>query len=214
MAGNQEFTALNPQTVIGVTPIGSIDLVAGVPFDFTALINSSIRGLVGNVQSIWCDATRASSQVTILNDTTKQYAIFPAGSFGWQSFLATTPLRFRLRCLVNATIGLSVSSSVMPWAIHDGGLIHSPISSRRVDIVAAIADTQFLTGNSGREGFSVWNESTDTLYLLLNDGVSSLINYTVQMGPGNYFESAYRYGGEVRGIWTGTNGGARITEFL
>lgn len=213
MAGLQTFNAPNPQGTLSVTPLGSVTLVAGVAFDFTSLIQASLADKIGDVQSVWIDATRASATVVVLNDTTKQYAIWPGGTFGWQSLLIKHPIRFRIRCLADAEIGVCVASGVVPWIVEKGDIIKSPGTSRRVDIAAANADTLLLAENVARVGFSVWNASTDTLFMLLNDSAASSSNYSVQLGPGNYFESPFPYGGEVRGYWSGTNGGARITEF-
>lgn len=210
----QQFIAPNPQGIIGVTALGTVNLVAGVPFDFNSLVIPSLRNQVTEFQSLWIDATQLAAQVTVLNDTTQQYAIWRAGSYGWQAFLAKTPLRFRIRALASGVIGLCASTGIMPFGLENGGIVQTVTTSRRVDIPNGIVDTQFLAENARREGFTVWNESPDTLYLLLDSGVASALNYTVQMGPGNYFESPFPYAGEIRGIWSAASGGgARLTEF-
>lgn len=214
MAGSNQFTAANPQGAIGVTPLGNIQLTGGVSRSYDNLVLPSIRNLVGDIQSVWCDASVADDPVIISNGQTKQYARFPPGTFGWQSLLVKNPVRFDIFCAASVTINVNVSTSIMPFALHEGGEIRSSEGSNRTDVAGSLVAQQFLPENARRQGFSVWNESSATLYLLLFNGIVSPANYTVQLGPGNYFESPFRYGGEVWGVWSAALGGARVTEFL
>ena len=214
MAGANQFTALNPQGSIGVTPLGNITLTGGLSRQYDALAQPSMRDLIGDVQSVWCDASVAADPVIISNGQTKQYARYPPGTFGWQSLLIKKPLRFDIFCNASVTVNINVSTSVMPFSLHDGGEIRSSEGSNRTDVAASVADQLFLAENARRQGASIFNESSARLYLLLFSSVSSATNYTVEVAPGGYFETPYRYGGEIRGIWSAAVGGARVTEFL
>lgn len=211
-------TAPVEQGTISITPLGAFDIPAGVDFTpISALVQPGILGNIADVQSVWCDASAASDPVYIRNVGTRQYVIFPPGTSGWQNLLLKKGAnQFEVSCLTGASIALAVTSAVLAAVVSDAGLIQSSISSRRVDIAASIASVTLLAAQPLRQGYSIWGEGAATLYLL-NDGTTaaSAVNYTVQLVPGfNYFESPFRYGGEVRGIWSAAIGGARITEYL
>ena len=67
------------------------------------------------------------------------------------------------------------------------------------------------TGSNGR---AVFNDSTATLYLLYGTGATTT-NYTVQIGPGGYYEfpATVMYLGPVEGVWSSATGNARTTAW-
>lgn len=79
-------------------------------------------------------------------------------------------------------------------------------SGSSVQIIAA--STKYA-----RMGVSIYNDSTQILYLLLAAATASNSNYTLQMAAGSYYEVPYNYVGEINGIWASANGNARITEY-
>jgi hypothetical protein len=69
-----------------------------------------------------------------------------------------------------------------------------------------------LAANIARIGMTVFNDSTATLYMKYG-ATASLTSFTVQMGPGAYWEMPVPiYTGQIDGIWSAANGNARITE--
>jgi len=79
------------------------------------------------------------------------------------------------------------------------------------NVVSAAADTLILAANANAKSRSVYNDSTQILYLTLDTTAASLTNYTVQLQAGGYYETEI-YTGEIRGIWAAANGNARVTE--
>lgn len=77
---------------------------------------------------------------------------------------------------------------------------------------AATSATSLKAANANRLGLTVYNDSTATLYLLLGAGTVSSTVHTVQLAPGAYYETPFRFTGAVTGIWSAVNGNARITE--
>ena len=74
-------------------------------------------------------------------------------------------------------------------------------------------DVQLLASNASRRVATIFNDSTEILYLALGAAAASLTDYTAQLFPRGYFETPYRYTGEIRGIWANNaSGAARITE--
>lgn len=211
-------TAPVEQGAISITPLGSLTIAASAEFaSVGSLVQSGILGNIADVQSVWCDASAATDPVYIRNAQTRQYVVFPPGTSGWQNLLLKKDAnQFEVSCVSGATIALAVTSAVLAAVVSDAGLIQSSPTSRRVDVAAAIVSTTLLAEQPQRQGFSIWNEGAATLYVLLEGSTgASSVNYTVQLNPGsNYFESPFRYGGKVSGIWSAAVGGARITEYL
>lgn len=211
-------TAPVSQNVLDMTPLGTFVVPAGAGFTpVGALVQPGILGNIADVQSIWCDASAASDPVFIRNAQTRQYVIFPPGASGIQNLLLKKDAnQFEISCLGGASISLAVSSFVLAAVVADAGIIQSSITTpTRVDVNAAVADTLILAANAERQGYGVWLEGAATFYLLNGTSPASTTNYSVIMQPGNnYFESPFRYGGEVRGFWSAAVGGVRVTEYL
>ena len=66
--------------------------------------------------------------------------------------------------------------------------------------------------NTARIGLSVYNDSTQILYLKCG-ATASASDFTVEMGPEDYWEAPYGYTGIVDGIWASANGAAKVTEY-
>ncbi len=89
--------------------------------------------------------------------------------------------------------------------------------------VASVSDTAtstaLLAANSERKGASIYNDSTEILYVLLGAGTASSSNYSVQIPFEGYFEvprmgTGGTYAGEINGVWASdASGAARISEY-
>lgn len=83
----------------------------------------------------------------------------------------------------------------------------------RTSVNDVATDVQLLASNASRRVAIIFNDSTEILYLALGAAAASLTDYTAQLFPRGYFETPYRYTGEIRGIWANNaSGAARITE--
>ncbi len=79
-------------------------------------------------------------------------------------------------------------------------------------VPAATVDTTLLNANTSRQGASIYNESTATLFLTMGTGASQS-KYTVQVGPTGIYEVPFNYTGQINGIWTASVGQVRVTEY-
>ena len=78
---------------------------------------------------------------------------------------------------------------------------------------ALTSATQILAANTARRFYSVWNDSTSTMFVLQGGtGPVSNSNYSFQVPAGGFFETD-RWAGVVSAIWTTANGAARVTEY-
>ena len=78
--------------------------------------------------------------------------------------------------------------------------------------VASLATTAtLLAANANRNGATIYNESTATLYLKLG-ATASNVSYTIQIAAGGYYEVPAYYSGIIDGIWATAQGAAQVTE--
>ena len=80
-------------------------------------------------------------------------------------------------------------------------------------VASSASNVSILAENSSRRGATIWNDSTQVLYLLLSNATASATVYTVAMAAGSYYEVPFTYTGPINGIWASANGNARITDF-
>ena len=115
---------------------------------------------------------------------------------------------------VTGPAGATVTGPTGPTGTGPTGIgFTTSATGAQTSVTAAAADTQLLAAAAGRRGCSIFNDSKEVLYLLLEDAVASSTNYTVKMAAAGYYEGPYNYTGKVKGIWASENGAARITEF-
>lgn len=68
--------------------------------------------------------------------------------------------------------------------------------------------------SKGRFGVTIFNASTQTLYIKFGT-TASTTSYTTQIASGGYYETPAWYGnGRIDGIWTSANGYAYVTEVV
>lgn len=96
-------------------------------------------------------------------------------------------------------------------------LLNPPATGTQTSVASSASDGTILAANGNRKGMTLFNDSTQTLYLLLASGTSSNSNYSVQILTNTYYELPQMQGGPyvgvIKGIWASANGNARITEF-
>jgi hypothetical protein len=93
-----------------------------------------------------------------------------------------------------------------PWPV----AVNVSSVATRTTVAASVTEGQLLPANPNRSVFTIYNDSGKVLFLILG-GVGSTTDYTTQLTSKAYFELS-GYTGEVRGVWNGTGGFARITE--
>ena len=82
--------------------------------------------------------------------------------------------------------------------------------------VADAATSQTLLASANRNGCSVFNDSTEILYLAIGVQTVTTALYSVKLGPGDYWEAPDRLAAVagLSGIWANNaSGAALVTEW-
>lgn len=203
---NAKATAINTGAIAGTVALDAGSLAAletinvgNFPAGFGVTGVVEIANDTGNAVPVSAAAlplpTGAATQATLASvdgklpalDTGRIPVILPAGGGG----LTDTELR----------------ASAVP-VIQSGAPTGTP-----ANVAASAASVVLLAANAARKGAVIYNDSTATLYLVLNASAASPTNYTEQLAPGESLVlERGDYSGEIRGIWTAAAGYARVTE--
>lgn len=93
-------------------------------------------------------------------------------------------------------------------------LVGAPSIGAQTIVASSASDVTILASNNSRKGAYIYNDSTQVLYLLLANAVSSTTVFTQKMAAGDSFSmSPGSYTGIIKGIWASANGAARVTEW-
>jgi len=87
-----------------------------------------------------------------------------------------------------------------------------PTTGTLSSVASSATDVLVLAANANRLGATIFNSSTQILYLVLGTTTSSTTVYSVQIAVSGYYEVPYGFTGQIRGIWASANGSAKITE--
>lgn len=81
------------------------------------------------------------------------------------------------------------------------------------NVASSATNVTLLATNASRKGATVFNDSTQVLYLKLAASASTT-SYTVQLASLGYYEVPFQYTGIIDGLWAAANGSARLVEFV
>lgn len=175
---------------------------------------------------VWNPTTH---QVTVSSDgpqgtipTSGKIAIIPAGEFlvlpmtGGQLTVYGNPT-------AAGTLGDQIYVAVFNRFVNPaGGVVGTSAAAGLItastgtptSVASSAADTVILAANPNRRGAAFFNDSTQVLFLLLANAVSSNTVYTVQIPAQGYYElpTTAVYLGVIKGIWAAANGSVRVTE--
>lgn len=109
---------------------------------------------------------------------------------------------FRLQCVL-------VPIPVIPAVLRPATAVLANVAGSATTVVLQAA-------NGSRLGWTCYNDSTKDLMIAFA-ATASATAFTVLVpkiasGVGGYYELPFAYTGVISGIWTGTNGAARVTE--
>lgn len=90
--------------------------------------------------------------------------------------------------------------------------MNDPIRNALItNVDSSATNVTLVSERRGRRGFSVYNDSVQTLYLKYG-ATATTDDYTVLIPGGTLYEDPHQYTGRLDGIWAAANGKARVTE--
>lgn len=89
---------------------------------------------------------------------------------------------------------------------------YSAATAATTRVPSSATAVTLLAMNTARNQATIYNESTQVLYIKFGAGASTT-DYTLPIAGSGYYEFPVRYGGEITGIWASANGFAQLTEF-
>lgn len=92
--------------------------------------------------------------------------------------------------------------------------IPAATSGGAANVSSSATTVTLLASNASRKGFTIYNDSTQILYLKFG-AIASSTSFHVKMVADSYYESpaGFIYTGVIDGIWASANGAARVGEF-
>lgn len=106
--------------------------------------------------------------------------------------------------------------SGMTWGPWNGTITASPGGGPATGTVTNVASSAtsvtLLAANTSRRKVSVFNNSTQILYLKCGTTASSS-TFTIAMAPNSLWVDDVGYTGRIDGIWASANGSAGVTEY-
>jgi len=191
-SGTGTITTLGQTLVDGANATIGITTGSGVTTDASGTLQQYLRGLVklfsGVAQSGAGATTSTTQRVALASDS-------PGVTALGQALMATS-----------VPVTMASDQSAIP-------VKNNASSTGTQSIVASsLSDTTILASNTNRLGATIYNDSTQILYILLSNATSSNTVYTTQLIAGSYYEVPFGYKGVIKGLWVSANGNARVTE--
>ena len=146
---------------------------------------------------------KLSTQITGTGSVTPNYALLnydPA-----MSVIAYNPTAANFKVDLSGTAANTTALKVDPTGNASG-------TSTLSNVASSATSVTLLAANSGRRGATIYNDSTQVLYVKFGTTASNT-SYTVQMAANAYYEIPFQHTGRIDGIWASANGNARVTEF-
>ena len=79
-------------------------------------------------------------------------------------------------------------------------------------VASSATSVSLLAANANRQGATVWNSSTATLFLDF-DSAATTADHALKVDPGGYVEVPFGFTGAISGVWSAVNGNALVREF-
>lgn len=109
--------------------------------------------------------------------------------------------------------GAEGSKTVVDITTADGikALTQKALTATGSNVASSASSVTLLAANNARLGATIFNESTQVLYVKFGT-TASATDYLVQLVASAYYEVPFGYVGRIDGIWASANGNARVVE--
>ncbi len=143
-----------------------------------------------------------------VGDTTGSSSTIGDGTYAW-----------RKAAVKAASTAAATTDTALVVAVSPNNVISAnPKSSTGTlsNVASNASSVTLLAANTSRVGATIWNDSTQVLYVKFGT-TASTTSATIRMAAStatqtSYYEVPFGYTGRIDGIWASANGFARITE--
>jgi hypothetical protein len=141
--------------------------------------------------------------------------LWTAGQIAHDSPVSGAPVRIGGKANTTAPAAVAAGDQVDGWSDLTGAtvVLDKPTTSGGpANVSTSTASATLIASNGLRQGASIWNDASTTLYVKFG-ATASATSFHVAMSPQSYLEVPFRYTGIVDGILSSGTGTARIGEF-
>lgn len=166
-----------------------------------SLTSTTITGTVAATQSGTWNITNVSGTVSLPTGAATETTLAAAS--------AKFPTTLGQKTMANS-LAVAIASDQTALPVSQSAVASATLSN----VTASASSVTLAASSSTRRGFSVYNDSTVTLYLKFG-ATASVTSFTVLLIAGAYYEmpSDTIYTGVIDGIWTSATGTARVTVY-
>lgn len=124
----------------------------------------------------------------------------------------------RLKDILTEVVLNTGANTIGSVVLKDSGdneiIFLDPSEGTVAGVASSATAVPILAANAQRKGASIWNNSTQSLFLNLSVADPTTAVATVEVPSEAYYEVPFGYTGEINGIWTSANGNAIVTELV
>jgi len=213
ISGNEMQVDVVASLPAGDNNIGNVDIASALP------TGSNVIGAVTQSGTWNVNISDNSGSITV--DGTVTANLSATDNAVLDEILADTALMVPdIDAIRVSTAAIDTSlNNIEAWAKDSGTTgtttlrtVEAGADTSSVTSVASSATVVTLkAANTLRRGCTVYNNSTQILYVKLGSSASAS-SFTVKMQPDDYYEVPAKYNGIITGIWAAANGAALVTE--
>lgn len=179
--------SLGATVTVGDVSIGAVEIKDSITDDRVAV--SAAGALKVDASSVAVPITDNSGSLTVDNGGT--FAVQASQTGTW-------------------TVQPGNTANTTAWLVKQ----QRSTTGAKTNVASSASSVTILASNASRLGMTVYNDSTQVLYLDLTGGTASSSSYSVQLAAGAFYVlDPPFYTGLITGIWASANGNARVTEW-
>lgn len=145
----------------------------------------------------------AATQTTAAN---LNATVVGTGTFVTQSTLAAETTK-----VIGVVRNADGSGNLLTSTAGSLNVVQQAATGTLTNVASSATSVVILASNANRKAATVYNDSTQILYLKFGT-TASTTSFTAPLAAATYYEVPGGYTGEIDGIWASANGNARVTE--
>lgn len=166
--------------------------------------NRGVNVTAGNALQV--DASATTQPVSQATASSLNATVVGTGTFVTQSTLAAETTK-----VIGVVRNADGSGNLLTSTAGSLNVVQQAATGTLSNVASSATSVVILASNSSRKAATVYNDSTQILYLKFGT-TASTTSFTAPLAAATYYEVPGGYTGEIDGIWASSNGFARVTE--